>query len=134
MQRTIGGPQYHLICFSCVWDTKLFEEFEADTCVAIADSSEFSRRVEEAGKVLFPGWYYIDCPVQYFDPYELGRNEYIDSSLSKDFRFAYQNEYRILWSNIEGVPIHGFQFINIGSSHDIMTMYDPLGREISARC
>ena len=130
IRRTIGGPQYHLVCFSCVWNLELFEDFQADTCVAVTDPAEFAKRLQEAGGSVFPGWYFLDSPVQYFDPYEQMKNEFFNSAMSKDFRFAYQNEFRILWSQMTATPVDGFQFVDIGPAEDIMTMYDMGGGEI----
>ena len=130
IRRTIGGPQYHIVCFSCVWNLELFEDFQADTCVAVTNPAEFSNRLEEAGRSVFPGWYFHNCPVQYFDPYERMNNEFFDSAMSKDFGFAYQNEYRIMWSQMTAAPVDGVQFVDIGPAQDIMTMYDRGGREI----
>lgn len=130
IRRTVGGPGYHLVCFSCVWDVQLFDDFQADTCVAVTDPGEFARRLEAAGRAIFPGWYFLDCPVQYFDPYERMKNEFFNSAMSKDFRFAYQNEFRILWSQMSAGPINGFQFVDIGPAHDIMTLYDVSGRSV----
>ena len=130
IRRTIGGPQHHLVCFSCVRNLELFEDFQADTCVAVTDPAEFAKRLEVAGESVFPGWYFLHCPVQYFDPYERTKNEFFNSAMSKDFRFSYQNEYRILWSRMRAAPVDGFQFVDIGPARDIMTMYDVGGREI----
>ncbi len=130
VRRTIGGPNYHLVCFSCVWDSDLFEDFQADTCVEVTDPAEFAKRLEEAGRSVFIGWYFHHCPVQYFDPYERIKNEAYDSAMSKDFQFAYQNEYRIIWSQMTAAPVDGFQFVDIGPAQDIMKMYDRDGREI----
>ncbi|MGF1623959.1 MAG: hypothetical protein ACFCVH_03670 [Alphaproteobacteria bacterium] len=131
VQRTVSASGYHLVCFSCVWDPQLFEDFQADTCVVVTDPAEFARRLEAAGAAVFPGWYSIDCPVQYFDPYERRKKEYFEAGMSKDFRFAYQNEYRILWSQLNNRPIDGAHFVDIGPAHEIMRMYDASGEEIS---
>ncbi|MYA95835.1 MAG: hypothetical protein F4X91_05445 [Nitrospinae bacterium] len=130
IKRTVTGSKYHLVCFSCVWNVELFEDFQADTCVAVSAPEEFAKRLEVASEPVFPGWYFLDMPVQYFDPYEMRKNEIFDSTISKDFRLAYQNEYRILWSQMNASPIDGFQFVEIGPAQDIMTMYDVDGREI----
>ncbi len=130
IQRTVQGPSYHLVCFSCVWNVELFEDFQADTCVTVTAPDEFAKRLEVAGELVFPGWYFYHNPVQYFDPYKIQKDEVINSATSKDFRLAYQNEYRILWSQMEAAPIDGFQFIDIGPALDIMTMYDVDGRVI----
>jgi hypothetical protein len=130
LRRTVGGPPYHLVCFSCVWSEHLFDEFQADACIAVTNPEEFARRLEMAGRSTFSNWYFHHNPVHYFDPYEQIKNEPFDSAMSKDFRFAYQQEYRILWSQLEASPIEGFQFIDIGPADDIMAMYDRTGAEI----
>ena len=130
IRRTIGGPKYHLVSFSCVRDLELFEVFQVDTCVAVTDPTEFAKRLQEAGGSVFPGWYFLDSPVQYFDPYERMKKEPFDSAMSKDFRFACQNEFRILWSQMTAASVDGVQFVDIGPAQDIMTMYDKGGREI----
>ena len=130
IRRAIGGPKYHLVSFSCVRDSELFKDFQADTCVAVTNPAEFAKRLEEAGRSVFPGWYFHNGPIQYFDPYELTKNERLDSAMSKDFRFAYQNEYRIMWSQMTAAPVDGVQFVDIGPAQDIMKMYDRDGREI----
>lgn len=130
IKRTVQGPSYHLVCFSCVWNVELFEDFQADTCVAVIAPEEFAKRLEVAGELVFPGWYFYHNPVQYFDPYKIQKDEVINSATSKDFRLAYQNEYRILWSQMEAAPIDGFQFVDIGPAQDIMKMYDLDGKVI----
>ena len=131
IRRTVTGIRYHLLCLSCVWNPELFVDFKADTCVVISDPVEFAKRIEVAGRAVFPGWYFLDCPVQYFDPFEQGKNEVFDSAMSKDFRFAYQNEYRILWAQINAAPVIGHKCIEIGPALDIMAMYTVDGEEIS---
>ena len=130
IRRTVTGTRYHLLCLSCVWNSDLFADFEADTCVAVSDPQEFSRRIETEGRAVFPGWYFHDCPVQYFDPFEQGKNEFFDSAMSKDFRFAHQNEYRILWAQMSAAPVISHKCIEIGPALDIMTMYTVDGEEI----
>ncbi len=131
IRRTVTGTRYHLVCLSCVWDPELFVDFEADTCVVISDPQEFAKRIEAAGKAIFPGWYFLDCPVQYYDPFEQGGNEVFDSAMSKDFRFAYQNEYRILWAQMNAAPVIGHKYIEIGPALDIMAMYTVDGEKIN---
>lgn len=129
--NTVSGTNYHLVCFSCVWDEQLFSAFEGDTCVVVTNPDEFGRRIERAGKQVFRGWFFHHNPVQYFDPYEMRKNEYFDAGMSKDFQFAYQNEYRLLWNQLNCDPVEGHQFVDIGPSHDIMKMYDFYGHEVS---
>ncbi len=130
IRKTVQGSEYYLICFSCVWDSELFREFNADICVAITDPSELAKRLKSASRDTFPQWYFHDGPVQYFDPYERAGNEHLSTAISKDFRFAYQNEYRILWTQLGASPVDGFKTVNIGPAQDIMTMYEANGEKI----
>ncbi|MDR3528103.1 MAG: hypothetical protein P4L57_12575 [Rhizomicrobium sp.] len=129
--RTITGSQYHLICFSREWDEKLFDDFEADACAVIFNPKEFIRRLGRASADTFPGWYFHHDPVSYFDPYEMGRDEYFDASMSKDFSFAYQNEYRVIWSRRSARPVEGFQLAEIGNAQDIVKLFDRNGLPIT---
>ena len=94
---TVGGPDYFVWCASCDWDSKLYGEFTADACVVIRDPTEFARRLKAAADAELADWYFHHNPVEYYDPYEETRNRYISSGMSKDFRFAYQREYRFSW-------------------------------------
>jgi hypothetical protein len=131
VRRTVSGAGYHMVCFSCVWDDQLFDAFDADACVAVLAPEEFTNRVEMRGQAAFPGWYFHHNPVQYFDPYQIGRHERIDASMCKDFLFAYQNEYRILWAQLRAAAIDGARFISSGSIRDIAKLYDRSGNELT---
>lgn len=130
MRVTVSGPAYHLACFSCTWNDQLFDDFEADACAVITNPDEFVSRLEIAGKSVFQNWYFHHNPVQYFDPYFRLKNEYLDAAASKDFRLAYQIEYRILWAQIDAAPLSGAQFVNIGPAQDIIEAYDRAGNKI----
>lgn len=128
IKHTVSRPNYHLFCLSCVWDEELFEAFDADSCVIIADSEQFLRRVADAGRAIFPNWYFYHNPVEYFDPFEHGPSNLFSSAMSKDFRFAYQYEYRLIWQNLRGAPISGHQFLDIGNVSEIMKLYNKSGK------
>ncbi len=130
VRRSVQGSDYHLVCFSCVWDVELFSDFDSDTCVVVSDPATFSARLKRAGRNVFPGWEFLDCPVQYFDPHSVGKNELFNSCMSKDFRFFHQYEYRFSWSRLSGQAVEGHQFVNIGPAEDIMKIFDKNGREI----
>lgn len=54
-----------------------------------------------------------------YDPYERRRDQHFSALLSKDFRFAYQQEYRFVWNHLNGPLITDHQFLNLGSLEDI---------------
>jgi hypothetical protein len=59
------------------------------------------------------GWYFYHNPVEYFDPYEMSANQYFNAAMCKDFRFAYQREYRFLWMPMGGQEAEGFKFLEL---------------------
>ena len=130
--KTVTGSPYHLVCFSSEWNDDLFDDFEADACAVIVDPEAFTSRLEAASRAAFPSWYFHHNPVSYFDPHEMGKNEYLDSSMSKDFSYAYQNEYRILWSQMAAEPVSGFQFVEMGDARDLVQVFDRIGNSIAA--
>lgn len=118
-----SGTDYFLYCVSLDWDAGLFDEFpNTDCCVVIKQPDEFARRLEKAGKALLPDWYFHNCPIEYFDTHERRPKERIDNAMSKDFRFAYQKEYRFLFAGF-GRPATGFVDIELGSLRDIAELY-----------
>lgn len=122
IRRTIGGPDYYLLCMSYDWDRGLFEDFNVDACVVFHDAEILSERLETASMPELNDWYFYHNPVHYFDPYERLKDEMIDASMSKDFRFAYQREYRFIWAGLSGQTADGFKFINAGSLTDIAVL------------
>jgi hypothetical protein len=99
LKYSVSGTDYFLYCVSMDWDPHLFDDFSgADCCVVIKNPDEFARRLEHASKSQLPGWYFHHCPIGYFDTHERIPKERIDNAMSKDFRFAYQREYRFLFA------------------------------------
>lgn len=116
IEQTVSSPNYYIFCMACDWDTELFTDFDdADACVIINDVELFSRQIEIAAAAQLPGWDSHHNPIEYFDPYERFENEYIDTAMSKNFRFAYQREYRFLWFSQNGAVPDGFKFLELGS-------------------
>ncbi|WP_304525458.1 hypothetical protein [Halomonas sp. I5-271120] len=123
LKRTKSTLDYYALCMSCDWDVDLLEDFGANCCVVIHDTDEFASRLERAAKQVIGGWYYHHNPVEYFDPYDVGRNQYFDAAMCKNFRFAYQREYRYIWTSLEGIEAEGFTHLELGSIEDIATIY-----------
>ncbi len=122
VNMAITGSPYHLASFSCEWDDDLFDDFNEEACVVITDPDEFARRLKAAGTNIFPDWYFHYNPVSYFDPYERGKNEIIDVAMAKDFSFAYQKEFRVLWAQLHAERVDGYQFVEMGNASDIMRL------------
>jgi len=123
VRSTVSAPSYYLLSCSCEFDRELFTDFRADACAVIRDSDMFAARLETAAQKQLEGWLFHHNPVQYFDPYERHRNEYFDPTMSKDFSFAYQREYRFLWAHLGGQEADDFRSLDVGPLHDIAKIY-----------
>jgi hypothetical protein len=115
VEQTVSMPNYYLFCMACDWDQDLFAAFKGDTCAVIKDIEEFASRIQSAATPQLPDWYFHHGPVEYFDPYERTRNEFFDAAMSKDFKFAYQREYRFLWFPQNEELVEGFRFLSLGN-------------------
>jgi hypothetical protein len=118
MKYSVAGTDYFLYCVSYDWDPDLMQDFNADGCVVIKDPDAFAQRLERAAANQIGDWYFHHCPVQYYDTYERLPKEHIDNAMSKDFRFAYQREYRLLFAGF-GKTATGFVSLELGPLNDI---------------
>jgi hypothetical protein len=123
VRSIISAPNYYCLSFAGEFDSALFGDFGADACAVIRDGDMFAERLEVAGKTELGDWYFHHNPVQYFDPYERRRDEYFDPRMSKDFRFAYQREYRFLWAHPGGEEPGDFKALTLGSLQDIAEIH-----------
>ena len=109
---------------TCDWDIDLLAAFDgADSCIVIKDVGEFTRRIEHAAAEQLSNWYFHHNPVEYFDPYERIKNEYLNAGICKDFRFAYQREYRFLWFPQNAEVADGFKLLSLGSLRDLAEVH-----------
>lgn len=123
LKYSTSGTDYFLYCVSMDWDPLLFDEFSpADCCVVIKNPDEFGRRLERATADRLQGWYFHHCPIEYFDTHERRLRERIDNAMSKDFRFAYQKEYRFLFAGLGQAAI-GHIDLELGSLRDIAELH-----------
>jgi hypothetical protein len=126
VEHKVSTFNYYVFCMACDWDKQLFTDFEADACIVIKDTEQFASSIESAAANQLAGWRFHHNPVQYFDPYERQKNEYFDASMSKDFRFAYQREYRFLWAPQNGSEPDGFKFLELGNLENFSEVYNKL--------
>ena len=113
---TVSGPDYHQTSFSTVWDEAMFDEFECDSCVVIGNPTGFFNAAELAGQQGYPNWYFMHANISYFDPSYVGLNERLDAALSKDFRYAFQREYRLFWAQINAAAVPEAQLLKVDIS------------------
>ena len=123
-EKTTSMPDYYAFCMTCDWDIDLLAAFDgADSCIVIKDVGEFTRRIEHAAAEQLSNWYFHHNPVEYFDPYERIKNEYLNAGICKDFRFAYQREYRFLWFPQNAEVADGFKLLSLGSLRDLAEVH-----------
>ena len=123
VQRTVSAPNYYMLSMSCDWDLSMFDDFSADACVVLRDPERFAERLEFMSKPQLDGWYFHHNPIQYFDPYEMQRNQCFDAAMCKDFCFAYQREYRFLWIHTGGKEAKGFKILELGPLENITELH-----------
>jgi hypothetical protein len=125
VQETVSiGVDYYVLCMSAKFEPQIFEEFsDSDSCVVIKDPEQFAARIEASSRSVILNWYFYHNPVEYFDPCEPYKNQYFDPVMCKDFRFAYQMEYRVIWHPQEHGPAKDYIILCLGSLEDICDLY-----------
>lgn len=96
ISTTILETNFYVYCMTHTLDYRLFDDFEADTCVIVREPMKFTTRLKKAFRKALPSWIEWSQEVQYIDPYLHTKTE-IDLFFSKHFRFWYQQEYRFAW-------------------------------------
>ena len=122
----IGGDRdYYAWCCTKTYEPRLYIDFLADACLVIRDIDKFFALLDKAvlAKSRFVRGMIAD-DVRYYDPLSPDDvfPEIVDHPLAlylyKDFRYAYQAEYRFIWPVGEGIKIHPIN-VNLGSLKDI---------------
>jgi len=123
IKYTMSSPTNYYVWFTTTtYDPRLFDDFEADACMIIHDAPAFTDRLRQAVEAAIPRWVGADKLVRYFDP--LREPGQVLASFEKDFRFAYQREYRFVWDppapEIRKAlsPLQ----LSLGPLHDICTL------------
>jgi len=89
---------YYVFCLSETFNIRLFEDFEADSCLVINNANEFVKRMQTEFNKTVPGWMPIASPVEYVDPYRYSKNgRQPIVHISKHIRYFYQKEFRLIW-------------------------------------
>jgi len=112
---------YYVFCLSMIYDHRLFEDFDkAEGCIIINKLGDFLRRIESVSSQVLSGWKMFNMPVTYLDPFNTQEEEHIPF-FTKNFKYAYQFEYRLAWLPPE--PSFNekmdYLFFDVGSMKDI---------------
>ena len=63
----------------------------------------------------------MDGGLSYYDPYTVRREQLV--SISKHFRYLYQNECRFAWTVSDGEPLKPF-FVELGALYEIAELLE----------
>jgi hypothetical protein len=109
---------YLVFCLSARYELRALDDFEADCCLVIKDSKAFINRLLEATAPNLQRWTTYARAVDYLDPLNT-KPEDVKPYFAKHFRFAYQNEVRVVWLPPEPLPKAHAIFASLGSLEDI---------------
>jgi hypothetical protein len=108
--RSKINTDYLVLCFSTVWEEKLFDKFAGtDSCLIIHEPDEFCERIHVAAEAFLPSWCGIDAAVTYGGKSQLG------PAFSKPLRFFEQQEWRFAWIPPDSVKIRKPVTLSIGN-------------------
>ena len=113
---------YYVYCLSSAFSIRLFGDFEADSCLIIR-RPDFMVRVAEEFNRAQAGWECIAGNVDYYDPLNVKGSE-LGVQFSKHFRFAYQQEFRMVWLPPDPRTLLEPVVLEMGSLEDICEFID----------
>ena len=93
---TRAGSDYYLVSLARGLIYRMFDDFHSDSCMIIHDEVEFRQRMLRAFEKAKPGWWGNYRTVDYIDPC-LPKNA-PDIYFAKHFKYAYQEEFRFVWT------------------------------------
>ena len=109
--KVLSAPtNYYVYCMAAEFDLRLFGDFKADSCLLITKPIVFIDRLFRAVGEKLPDWRRGGIGVKYIDPVNTTEEE-IDLHYCKDFSYAYQKEYRLIWT--PPVPETALKFIDV---------------------
>lgn len=114
---TESTTNYYVSCFAQKYTFREYDDFEADTCIVIREPGIFIEKMIQALEAEVSGFTGYAAPVRYIDPL-VAKSKDVEVFTSKHFRYAYQNEFRVIWFPNQQVKKLEALFINIGSMED----------------
>jgi len=116
-----SNTDYYLCCLSCVYDHRLFGDFNYDSCLIIKKPMAFVELLNRAFKERYPTWSMLNGNIIYVDPLNVTNPYDNNPFLTKHFRYTYQHEFRLIWLPPPGQRMDSLSpmNLNIGSLKDI---------------
>jgi hypothetical protein len=125
---TVAPTDYYVYCMSGLLSPDLFHDFGADACVLIRDLKVFQERLLEGlnSRLPYPTWGGQIERVQYVDPLNTTFRQF-HVYYAKHFRYAYQQEYRVVWCPAATTPIVALDVIRLelGAMRDCCELLCP---------
>jgi len=106
------------LSFSQVWDRKLFELFNADSCLIIHNTEEFGERLHRAVQRTLPSWAGIDGAIEY------GTRAALGAAFTKTAAEAQEHEWQFAWRAMQAKLSLNPVLIKIGSLESFAELRD----------
>lgn len=112
---------FYVMCMTVGYRPRLLDDFNANALLVIHNVDRFLIRIEKAVKKARPDLRMAGNVVNYYDPYRVKPND-LEPFFAKNFRYAYQREYRLVW-HAPGLALDCEPFfVEIGSMQHIATL------------
>lgn len=112
-----SNSNFYVYCLTYEHSYRMFGDFEADSCLIITKPSVFLKRILEKFNETIPNYSVYHNIVKYYDPLNVDKKS-LPAFLSKHFRYAYQKEYRIIWTPSEAEMELKPVFLELGNLED----------------
>lgn len=113
---------FYVICMTSAYSPRLLDDFQADALLVIKNVNRFIIRLEKAIRMVRPDLTLAANVVKYYDPYRVKPDD-MEPFYSKNFRYAYQKEYRFICYK-SGIPLNAEPFfIEMGTLRDIASIH-----------
>ena len=116
--KSVIGTDYYLWCSSDKLETRLFSDFECDTCLVVTKPDIFINKMLDAVLFACSGWINGSQMIEYVDPL-VSPHKGLDALNCKHFRYWYQSEHRLFWVPPERKDRLEPIFVEIGPLHDL---------------
>jgi hypothetical protein len=115
---------FYVLCMAARYSPRLLDDFEGDAILVINNLNRFIIRLESAVKKLHPELLLKAGTVKYYDPYLIWPDDDdFDPFFFKNFKYAYQKEFRFVWY-AQNIPLDCQPFfVDIGQMRDIASIH-----------
>lgn len=109
---------YYVYCMAYLYDFRLFDDFEADSCIVVNDIQGFLTKVDRAFNQAASGLDGFVSTVNYIDPLNPPKEDEFSLFFSKHFKYSYQKETRMVWIPKSDTELLNPIYLDIGPMHN----------------